>query len=240
MTESTLVRLFTDGDREDERLVREYVLPALDRLRGTDACEDVRFSRFGMDPRWERSEVRLALYGDVEAILDVERDRWDELEAGGLVRGWELAGTPYDSMPEEGRELVRHLSSLGSNAAAEVYERFEERPEPTAAYGEGLGVGWWTALHYLSNAAGYTPEEEIAAYVGAIRDRTVALTEFRDYDAARETIDDLRLVLDELEGTVDALEERGGIDYYDGPFPEGEGPGDAGGESDGDSDGADS
>jgi hypothetical protein len=48
----------------------------------------------------------------------------------------------------------------------------------------------------------------------------------RDYDAARGVIDDLRVALDDLERTVDAVEERGGIDYYDGPFPEGEAPDD--------------
>ena len=224
VTDSVLVRLFTDGDDADERLVRDYVLPAIDRLTESAACEDVRFSRFGMDPRWERSEVRLAVYGDADAVVERERERWDDLERDGQIRGWELAGTPYESMGEDARELVRHLSVLGSDGAAELYERFDERPAPTGEAGGGLGVGWWTALHYLSNAAGYTPEEEVHAHLGAIRDRVLATTEFRDYDAARAIVDDLRIALDDLERTVDAVEERGGIDYYDGPFPEGEAP----------------
>lgn len=102
MVSAERVSFVTDGHEADERLIREYVLPAMDRLADHDGCTGVRFARFGMDPRYDRSEVRLGIYGDHEAVVAAERDRWDELVAAGLAESWSLEG-PTVRGPATGR-----------------------------------------------------------------------------------------------------------------------------------------
>lgn len=213
------ISFVTDGDAADERLIREYVVPALDRIEAVDGCAGARFSRFGMDPRYDRSEVRLGIYGAPDAVVDAERDRWDELVASGLARSWSREGPPFADLSREVQEFLGEAYVLGSAMAGEYYDRFEERPalveEATTEGGHRYGL--WSSIHVFANNVGYTPEEEVDAYELLLRDRLTAITQLRDYDTVRERIDDLRETLDELEGTVDDLEAGGGFEYYDGP-----------------------
>jgi len=62
------------GHEADEQLIREYILPPLNRLESTDGCKGIRFPRFGQDPRYEKSEVILGAYGEYEAVVEAERE----------------------------------------------------------------------------------------------------------------------------------------------------------------------
>ena len=82
------ISFLTSGHDEDERFIRAYLVPSLDRLESIDGCIGVRFSRFGMDPRYDRNEVKIGIYGDFEAVVEAERERWNELVDDGLVEAW--------------------------------------------------------------------------------------------------------------------------------------------------------
>lgn len=213
------ISFVTTGHESDERLIREYVVPAMDRLETIDGCTGVRFSRFGQDTRYEKSEVVLGIYGEYEAVVDAERERWDELVEEGFVESWSRKGTPFANKPEDIRETLGEAYVLGSQMAAEYYETFDERPGLVAETTDDAGrrYGLWSAFHVLANNIGYDPAEEVDAYEILLRDRLVALTELRGHDFVRDRIDELRSELDELEETVDELEEQGGFEYYDGP-----------------------
>ncbi|RDI70100.1 hypothetical protein [Halopelagius longus] len=213
------ISFVTTGDDADERLIREYVVPAVDRLEAIDDCTGVRFSRFGMDPRYDRSEVMLGIYGDFETVIRSERDRWDALVEDGYAESWSREGPPFADKSEPVQRFLGRAYVLGSGMACEYFDRFEDRPElvEEVADDDGRRYGLWCAFHVLANNMGYRAEEEVDAYERLLRDRLVSLTELRDYDFVRDRIEDVRTELDELECTVDELEERGGFDYYSGP-----------------------
>jgi hypothetical protein len=219
MVSAERISFVTAGHEADERLIREYVVPAMDRLEAIDGCRGVRFSRFGRDPRYEQSEVILGLYGEIEAVIAAERERWDELVADGLAESWSRSGAPFADRPADVRDFLARAYVLGSRMAATYYETFDARPDLVEEVTDDAGrrYGLWSAIHVLTNNVGYGAETEIDAYELLLRDRLVALTELRDHDAARDRIDELRAALDDLEDTVDRLDEQGGFDYYDGP-----------------------
>jgi len=163
-----------DGIAADERLIREYVLPAMERLPEREGCTDVGFLRYGHAPETERGEVRLHLAGDVDALVDTESDRWDELVAEGLATDWEV--TPEDdseTFGPTGAETVAELQFLSSRMAKQVFEAFDEgeRLAPVDEHpGEGpVPAGWWTLLHFLADQQAYSADEEIDAYTEGIR-----------------------------------------------------------------------
>lgn len=219
MVDVERVSLVTDGHEADERLIREYVVPAMDRLQALDGCEGVRFTRFGQVPDAERSEVKLGIYGDYEAVIEAERDRWDDLVSEGRIRSWSREGAPFADQPPEVQQFRGRAYVLASNMAREYFERFDERPGLVEEVTDDQGRSWglWGAFHVLANDMGYRAGAEVDAYELLLRDRLTALTKLRGHDFVRDRIDDLRESLDDLEETVDELEARGGFDYYDGP-----------------------
>ena len=209
----------TSGHEADERLLREYLVPEMDRLESIEGCTGVRFARFGQVPQYDASEVRLGIYGDYEAVIDVERERWDELVEEGLIESWEQIGAPFADQSEAVQATLRDAYLLGSRMATEYVESFEDRPGLVAETTDEAGrrYGLWTALHVFANNAGYSASAEVDAYELLLRDRLVALTELRGHEFVRERIEELRGELDELEATVDELDEQGGFEYYEGP-----------------------
>ncbi|WP_224269044.1 hypothetical protein [Haloprofundus salinisoli] len=213
------ISFVTTGHEADEQLIREYIVPSLNRLETIEGCEGVRFSRFGQDTRYEKSEVILGIYGEYEAVVEAERERWDELVEEGFAESWSRKGMPFANRPEDVQEILGEAYILGSHMAAEYYETFDERPGLVEEVTDDAGrrYGLWSAFHVLANNIGCDPEEEVDAYDILLRDRLIALTELRGHDFVRTQIDELRAALDELEETVDELEEQGGFEYYDGP-----------------------
>lgn len=212
------ISLVTDGHEADERLIREYVVPAVDRLNDINGCDGVRFTRFGMGP-WEKSEVKLGIYGDYEAVIEAERDRWDELVSNDLIESWSRDGVPFAEFSEEVQEFLGRTYLLASQMAVQYYEEFDEQPGLVDEFPDRTEqqIGLNLAIHVLINQLGYDTHEEIQAYMSNIRGRLRAMTQVHDYDTSREVVNDLRAQLDEVEETIDELEQQGGFDYYSPP-----------------------
>lgn len=219
MASAERIAFITEGADADERLIREYIVPSLARLESIDGCTGVRFSRFGMDPRYDRSEVKLGIYGKPQAVVESEQDRWDDFIGEGLIDSWSHGGIPFEDKPEDVQEFLGRAYVLGSHMAKAYFEEFDARPSfvEEVIDDDGLRYGLWAAIHVLANNIGYSAEEEVDAYELLLRDRLMALTELRGHDLVRERIDELRTELDDLEATVDDLEQQGGYEYYSGP-----------------------
>lgn len=89
MTDRTTVVFETSGVEGDEQFIREYVLPAMERLRERDWYQDVGYLRYGRGPHNDHGEVRVHLRGDVETIIEHESDRWETLIEDDLAHDWE-------------------------------------------------------------------------------------------------------------------------------------------------------
>lgn len=192
----------TNGRDADERLVRDYVVPEWDRLTSTDGCEGIRFSRYGIDPRIDGGEVHLAVFGDYEAVVESERDRWNELQEAGYINDWHITKLRWADWPSKQANLMKQLQMLASEMAIHYFETFDDRPSPDDAFlddDDTLPTGWYVVIHFLMNQLGYEPEDEIDACYQAIAGRLRALAEIRGEEYAHEAIADLRRRFDDVE-----------------------------------------
>ena len=209
MTDRTTVVFETEDAAGDERLVREYVLPAMERLPESDTCEEVGFLRYGHAPEAESGEVRLHLRGDVEAVVENESPRWEALVEDGLARRWVDAGPEddADTFGERGAETVADLQFLASRMSKAAFEDEDlDDLAPVDTYPDegSVPVGWWTLLHFLADQRALSADEEIDAYREGVRNRLWAVALSAGEDAANDRID--RLVA-ELEGVRDEVAE---------------------------------
>jgi len=211
MAGRTTVAFEPDGERGDEQFIREYVLPAMDRLRDRDWCQDVGFLRYGHAPHTDGGEVRVHLRGDGETIVDHESNRWERLVEDGRVRDWEVVGPEDDSdkFGPKGEEIVARVQFLTSRMSKHVFDEFDadEGLAPVDTYPEEgpVPVGWWSVLHFPADQQALSPNEEIYAYLEGIRNRLWTLGLWYDYDRADERIDDLIDSLEEIRGEVDSM-----------------------------------
>lgn len=212
MADRTTVRFGTDGADADERFIREYVLPAMERLPKREDCTDVGFLRYGHAPETDGGEVRLHLAGDVDALIEAETDRWDDLVADAIATDWtEQPEDDSEAFGPAGAETVAELQFLSSRMAKHVFETYDsnerlalvdEHPE------EGpVPVGWWTLLHFLADQQAYTADEEIDAYTEGIRNRLWRVGTVEGPEAAHARIDDLQDTLEEVREEVDRMAE---------------------------------
>lgn len=213
MFERVRVDFETDGVAADDRLVREYALPATERLRDLDACEDAGYLRYGHEPGRGGGMVSLFVRGDADAVVAAERDRWDELAASGLVREWTVRDHPplVEQFGEEGAVLSDRFIYLASRMSAHVYEEFDDPPAPADSFpdeGDGVPVGWWTLLHFLADQQAYGADDEIDAYAEGIRNRLFALTKYHGVERASDRIDDLIADLEATRERCEAFAER--------------------------------
>lgn len=214
MADRTTVVFETDGADADERLVREYVLSAMDRLPESDTCEDVGFLRYGHAPDSEGGEVRLYLQGEPEAIVENESPRWDALVEEGLAREWVDDGPEDDTATfgERGGETVAALQFLASRMSKVALESdVVDDLAPVDTYpGEGpVPVGWWTLLHFLADQRALSADEEIDAYVEGIRNRLWSIGLVEGEGRANERIDDLVAELEAVRDEVAAMTDEG-------------------------------
>ena len=182
MAERTIVVFETDSVEAEERVLREYVLPAMERLEDAETCEFVFFNRYGHDPSVDGGEVDFYVFGDPEALRESERDRWDELVADGPAEEWWTDDAPVDSESFDPEKRLRiRLRAAASRMAAEFFAEFEDdRPDALDTFdSEGeFGVGATTLLHHLLNQLGYQAddgEEEIDLCFENVRNRLYAL-----------------------------------------------------------------
>lgn len=214
MTEQMKVRFEVADIDTEERLIREYVAPAFERL-----CEreDVRwpsFTRFGHDPSIEAGRVVLFVFGDVEAVVEDENARWDELVDDGLVIEWQIEeNDPGAGTFNEQQQLRFRMRSAASRMSLDFFDAFEELPEGVSkTEGGELSFGWDFCLHHLINQLGYQTtggEKEIDLLFQPLTDQIHALAMSRDVETADEKIEELTGEL----GTLSAELYRRRHDY---------------------------
>lgn len=199
----------TTGEAGDERLVREYVFDAVDRLPDQPGCAGVGFNPLARKADLAEMDVDggvlVRIWGaSVDAVVERERERWDRLVEDGLAEAWEWSaddGTLAEYMGEQGARRYLQLLGLATRLSKQVYDEFDGRPDPVDEYpGEqraaAAGVGWWRLLHLLTIQQNYRYSDEIDAYAQGIRSTARTIAEF----------DDRKRALDEIDGVIDSLE----------------------------------
>lgn len=217
MTEQRLVHFTTTGPQADEQFIREYVLEAVDRLPEQPGCDAVGFVPAGQKPI-EGGLVLLQVVGDVNAVVESERDRWDALADQGLIEDWTVDESDQNVVGhwgENGAELRTRLDSLAARMSRLVFEEFETSPDPVDAHPEEAddresptGVGWWALLHLLTLHQGYSYEEEVDAYVEAIRDASHHIAQYEGPEPAQAKLDEVIGTLERVRDEVDRVDGR--------------------------------
>ncbi|MFP8958727.1 hypothetical protein ACLI4Y_18640 [Natrialbaceae archaeon A-CW3] len=197
-----LVEFQTEDATDEERFIREYVIDAIERLPENHFCESMGFIRLSTNPHADSGAVHLSFVGDLDAIIDHEREIWANYVEQGVILEWKPSDHPWNQIDagEQTMELSWRLTVLASRMSAEVFDEFETQPAAVDEYPEEekpSPSGWWTLLHILTNHQGYTPEEEIAASIENVRNHLHYMAERDDPAEAEEKIDGL---IDTLEG----------------------------------------
>lgn len=220
------VVIFETADRESEEpLLREYIVPAFDRLDEREDVEWLAFSRYGTDPSIDGGMITFEISGDVTAVTASEHPRWDALVENGFATEWwsddaEVRVDDFDT-----QELLRHrLHAVASRMSVVFFKEFDDLPDPITEFGtdepyqyDEAGVGWWVCLHHIINELGYQSrdgEEELELLFQALRNRFYPLA--AGWDARAEPkIDEF---IDELEALPSDLrrfqEEWGEHEFY--------------------------
>jgi len=186
------------------------------RLPETDVCEEFVFVQADGGPDADGGQIVVDAYGDVDAILDSERETWDELVADGPLTDWSRPG--YEVVPklaeafgEEGWWRGERLRSLASRMTAATWDEFDDRPVPVDAYPDedGEPVGWHRTLHLLSNQWGYEIDEEMDAYVQNLRMGAKIVGKTEGMDAAEAFVADAKAELEDALDELEASDEAG-------------------------------
>lgn len=198
MAEQLLVHFPTAGPDADRRLVREYVLDAVDRLDDHPDCEGIGFVPAGQKPG-VGGLVLLSISGDPDPVVATERERWDAIVEAGFADGWTTETVdPADRWGEDGAALRARIDTLAARLSRQVYEAFDSPLDPVDAHpaetddrASSTGVGWWTLLHLLTLQQGHSYRAEIDAYVAGLHSAVHSVAEYEGTDAAVGAIDEV-------------------------------------------------
>lgn len=177
MSDRNVVIFETADVAAEERLIREYVVPAYRRLEDRSEVQWLTFNRYGHDPSVTGGEVTFYVFGDVETIIAAERERWDALVDDGFADEWWMDDTEIYIDELDERERLRYrMRAVASRTAVEFYEEFDELPDSIDEFGgeSRRRVGWWNGLHHIINQLGYQAgdgEEEIDLLFELLRSR---------------------------------------------------------------------
>lgn len=219
-----LVAVFATADvAAEERLVREYVVPAFRRLEDRSDVQWLAFNRYGHDPSVEGGEVLFVVDGDADAVAASERDRWDALVADGPAEDWWVDDTAVPMAELDERErLHQRIRGTASRMAVECLETFDSLPAAIDEFGteasrypDSEAVGWWLAIHYLLNQLGYQAgdgEEEVDLLFRLLRNRLYAMAVAPGLGpaAATEKIEALIANLESLPSAIRSFREEYG------------------------------
>ena len=140
MATRVVLAVETDGPTAASRFIHEYVLDAVDRVGGMDACDSFNFvpsqpvegdRTAGIQVPPPGHEVYLTIRGDTEEIIAAEREHWDGLVDEGVIADWEVQ-TETDreelvaELGEERTALLAAQSDLSARMAALAYETYAE------------------------------------------------------------------------------------------------------------------
>lgn len=181
MSDRKVVIFETADVAAEERLIREYVVPAFRRLEDRSDVQWLTFNRYGHDPSVTGGEVTFYIFGDVETITAEERERWDALVDDGFADEWWIDDTEIYIDELDERERLRYrMRAVASRTTVEFYEEFPELPDSIDEFGgeSRRGVGWWNSLQHIINQLGYQAgdgEEEIDLLFELLRSRLYRL-----------------------------------------------------------------
>ncbi|KXA93934.1 hypothetical protein AKJ65_05785 [candidate division MSBL1 archaeon SCGC-AAA259E19] len=169
MTERFEVVFKTDGPEKDEKVIRDYIKPVVERLENQGLLEGFHFFRYG-------GEVKFRLYGERGEIEERERSRWKSLKKKGTIKDWELRDYSLETNKygEKGAEIADTLFEVASKTSLTSLEKFrDKKPKPVDTFSEerGLPAGTWLLIHSFFNQQSYNAGEEINACIQAIQNR---------------------------------------------------------------------
>lgn len=206
---------FRTPDIDAERqFVDEYILDAVERMDSADDCEKFIFIRAGHSPSLDGGAVVVDIYGDPEAVIERETQRWNSLVEDGPLDEWEHEEIDFpnllaDEFGEQGVALHEELRDLASRMAPLVLDEFQSPPAVVDAFPDEDGdqVGWYRLLHFLCNHQGYDLDVEREAYLKN-------LEAFLETEAQTDGVDAAQAMADEY---VDRLEQvRADLEQYRG------------------------
>lgn len=215
MSDRKVVIFETSGVEADERLVRQYVVPAFHRLEDRDDVRWLIFNRYGDDPSVDGGEVLFSIFGDVEAVAEDERARWNALVAAGLADDWWTDDTEVRLDDIDDRERLHfRMRAAASRMSIEFFEAFDELPDAIDEFGgdpseTNTGICWWVCLHQLGYQAN-GGEEEIDLLFEDIRNRLFGLATCFGPDRAEAKIAELVETLEALPADLQRYREEHG------------------------------
>lgn len=203
---------FRTPDIETERqFVDEYILDAVERMDAAEDCEKFIFIRAGHAPSLDCGAVVVDIYGDPDAVIERETQRWNSLVDDGPLREWEheeidLPNLLADEFGEQGVVLHEELRDLASRMAPLVLDDFQSPPAVVDAFPEedGSPVGWYRLLHFLCNHQGYDIDVEREAYLKNLETSIDTKAQIDGVDAAQATVDEY---VEQLEQVRDDVEQ---------------------------------
>ncbi|OLS16872.1 MAG: hypothetical protein HeimC3_51020 [Candidatus Heimdallarchaeota archaeon LC_3] len=123
----------------------------------------------------------------------------EKLIKNGVILGLEKRGWNFDHyvFGEKGVELAKDIFSLGTEFAIAMREKFGKLLDPQNEYPEEvmqrfISPGAWLLMTSFFNTAGYSPIQEINAYITALQ----SLLRFMPEKEADKVRNMLRLTLD--------------------------------------------
>lgn len=195
------------AEREAE-FVHEYLVPTWPELRASDAFDagwfwwHGPFVREGADGLAGK-EIVFVLDGDIDAIVERERDEWERLVADGIIDSWRvrrydeegfesLLDQQRDSYGPVGGERMYHLKTAMASFAVETWERFgDDLPLLGERSDENpRTIGLWAAVHSLMTQTGHTWSEEVEMCTRLVESRARSLEMYEDEEAGLELLDD--------------------------------------------------
>ncbi|WP_117590962.1 hypothetical protein [Haloprofundus halophilus] len=198
---------------DEVRLLRKHVFPAMDRLADSDELDAehrIRALRYGADPELPGGEVRMAIEGEFEAVVDHERDRWNDLRDSSFVDSWCVEASETDAetiaadrFAGDSTDIAAHAPFLATSAAKEWYETFDGPVPAVAADDAAVPSGWWMFVHLFANLQGADWDDEIDALLVAIENRLRSLESYRGTAKSRERLSEIRARVDEFETMLD-------------------------------------
>lgn len=227
---SSQVTFFLPDSGHEMRFLREYMVPAWERLNDHEAFESGWFwpagdfashetpelSRERHDlEQLEQGQIILVVNGDPEPIIETEQERWQAYREEGLLTDWETRSFDpeyrnvrekmHEKYGEVGGDRAYILRSIAADVTVDCLANTDSRLPAVGESSEDdpVPIGFWAMIHFLMKQQGYDWYQEIDACTMAIKNRLRSLATFHGEATARE---ELESVLDSIE-SVDLDQE---------------------------------
>lgn len=222
MTNRVVAVLHTDKREKEEQIIREYVLPAMERLEGDERCKFTMFNRYGHHPELEGGEVLFYIYGDVEELREQEVEYWNDLKEKDILEEWWIDDEDIDFESfTESKKLRIRLRALASRMSALFYEEFddfkESKPDAINTFPDeepDLPAGWWGLCHHLINQQGYINDEEIEMYKRGIRGRLFFKGMSESIEKTEEKVEEVIEFIEPVPENAEEVREEQGRHRY--------------------------